>query len=231
MNDWLQTLFNGDFGPAPVSLEAVCFMMLLAFVIGQLVGWIYMITHEGLSYSRTFVSSLVVLPVIVTLMMVLMASSVVIAFGLLAVFAVVRFRNVLKDTRDTSFILWAILEGLGIGTWRYSTALIGALGVTAVLLYLRLTSFGARHRYDAVLDMLVPSESPILGEELASILRQHCSRSQLANSQVMGPEGLRLSYRVLLRDPNRAAELRSALESTSNVSDVNVFVCGDESEI
>ena len=50
----------------------------------------------------------------------------VIAFGLLAVFAVVRFRNVLKDTRDTTFILWAIVQGMGAGTYRYATTIIGA---------------------------------------------------------------------------------------------------------
>ena len=33
-------------------------------------------------------------------------------------FGVVRFRNVLKDTRDTIFILWAIMEGVAIGTTR-----------------------------------------------------------------------------------------------------------------
>ena len=126
MNRWLQVFFESDYGSSVATPETTLFLVLLAFVIGQFIGWIYMLTHTGLSYSRSFVSSLVVLPVIVALMMVIMAGSIVIAFGLLAVFAVVRFRNVLKDTRDTSFILWAILEGLGVGTLRFSTTLIGA---------------------------------------------------------------------------------------------------------
>src|SRR6056297_1310075 len=126
-------LFQGDYGGAARGPETVAFVLLLAFLIGQFVGWIYMWTHHGLSYSRTFVASLVVIPVLVSLMLLLMAGSVVVAFGLMAVFAVVRFRNVLKDTRDTTFILWAITEGLGIGTLRYSTSLIAALGVALVL--------------------------------------------------------------------------------------------------
>ncbi len=51
-----------------------------------------------------------------------------IAFGLLAVFGMIRFRNVLKDTRDTTFILWTVMEGMTVGTMRFSTALVGRLG-------------------------------------------------------------------------------------------------------
>ena len=91
--------------------EGSLFLLILAFVIGQVIGWTYMYTHRVLSYSQTFTASLVVLPVLVALMMMLMSGSVIIAFGLLAVFAVVRFRNVLKDTRDTCYVLWAIVEG------------------------------------------------------------------------------------------------------------------------
>ncbi len=109
MNVWLDLLFGGDYGGGPAGPETSLFVIVYAFVIGQFIGWVYMITHKGLSYSQTFVSSLVVIPVIVAMLMLLMANSFVVAFGLLAVFAVVRFRNVLKDTRDTTFILWTIM--------------------------------------------------------------------------------------------------------------------------
>ena len=99
----------------------------LATVLGVVVSLIYRSTHKGLSYSQTFVASLVVVPVIVAMMMLLMSGSIAFAFGLLAVFAVVRFRNVLKDTRDTTFVLWSIMEGLGVGTMRYSTAVMSVI--------------------------------------------------------------------------------------------------------
>ena len=100
MSHWTNLLLFSDYDSVG-SPERVLFLLLLAFVIGQTIGWTYMWTHRVLSYSQTFTSSLVVLPVLVSLMMMLMSGSIVIAFGLLSVFAVVRFRNVLKDTRDT----------------------------------------------------------------------------------------------------------------------------------
>ena len=41
----------------------------MSFVVGQTIGWVYMWTHKVLSYSQTFVASLVILPIIVALMM------------------------------------------------------------------------------------------------------------------------------------------------------------------
>src|SRR5574340_1190269 len=140
-SDMMHLLFDGDYGGSVAGPAMTLFIILLAFVIGQFIGWTYMWTHRGLSYSQTFVASLVVLPVLVSMMMMFMSSSVAFAFGLLAVFAVVRFRNVLKDTRDTTYILWSIMQGLGIGTMKFSTSLVAALGVALVLLYLRMTSF------------------------------------------------------------------------------------------
>ena len=157
-------LQHGDPGSSP-SAETLILSLLLGFVLGQIIGWIYMATHTSPSYSSSFVASLVVLPVIVSMMMILMAGSIVIAFGLLAVFAVVRFRNVLRDTRDTVYILWSIVEGMAAGTFRYSTALVGVACVALVLLYLWLTRFGVRHRFDAALSLLVPTGSATRASE------------------------------------------------------------------
>lgn len=231
MNDWLYMLFNADNGTGVASAEEAGFVLLLAFVIGHLIGWVYMWTHKGLSYSQTFTASLVVIPALISLMMVLMAGSLAFAFGLLAVFAVVRFRNVLKDTRDTTFILWAIMEGLAVGTLRYSTALIGVLGIAAVMVYLRMTLFGSRHRYDAVLSLRLSEDLAGGVNALKQILRRHCSRTLLATERKLSDEGLDLSYRLLLRDPARYDELKWDLAQTDGFENISLFMRDDESEI
>jgi hypothetical protein len=231
MNEFLQILFRGDYGALPGGTMTALFTLLFAFVVGQFVGWVYMWTHKGLSYSQTFVASLVVIPAIVATMMLLMSGSLAFAFGLLAVFAVVRFRNVLKDTRDTTFILWSIMEGLGIGTLRYSTSLIGALGVAAVLIYLRLTSFGSRHRFDAVLSLQLTGDLVTGVANLKRLLTKYSSRVLLASERKLTEEGLNLSYRLLLRDPSRSDELQWTLKQTEGIEHVSLFLREDEAEV
>jgi hypothetical protein len=230
-SDWWRVFTDSDYGQAAGGLQTVLFILVLSFVIGQLVGWVYMWTHAGLSYSQSFVTSLAVMPVLLALMMMIMAGSVAIAFGLFAVFAVVRFRNVLKDTRDTIFILWSILEGLGVGTMRYTTAVIAAVGISLVIGYLHLISFGRRHRYDAVLALQLTGNLQSLQDILKDILFRYCDRPLLASQQQLTGDTMHISYRVLLRDPNRYNELRDTLQSTSGMEEVNLYLCQDEAEI
>lgn len=230
MNDWLNLWFNSDYGGAAGG-QWLIFSMLLAFVLGHIVGFTYMWTHESLSYSRTFVAALVVLPPLVALMMTLMAGSLLVAFGLLAVFGVIRFRNVLKDTRDTVFILWGITEGMGAGTMRYSTAVIGALGIAAVVVYLRVTSFGTRHRYDAVVTLRLADDTAAASTALQRVLHRHASRSQLVSRQQLPDTGPDVTYHVLLRDPARCDELQAELATTPGLEHVSVFLHADEAEI
>ena len=112
--DTLTNLFSTDFSTTLAGPQTALLAMLVCFCIGHIVAWVYMWTHDGLSYSKMFTMSLLAMPVIVALVMILMAGNIIIAVGLLAVFTVVRFRNVLKDTRDTTFVLWAIAEGVAI---------------------------------------------------------------------------------------------------------------------
>jgi hypothetical protein len=154
-----------------------------------------------------------------------MSGSMIIAFGLLAVFAVVRFRNVLKDTRDTYFVLWAIVEGMAVGTRQESTALIGVVVVGMISAYLRLTQFGSRQRYDVVLNLLCAADA-----NLNTVLRRHSRKFQLAASRKVG-DGMDMSYRLQLRDPARSHELQSELEGTDGVQRVSLFMREDESEV
>jgi hypothetical protein len=231
MNDWTSFFLRGDSGAAISSPETALFIVVFSFLVGQCVGWTYMGTHRGLSYSQSFVVSLAVMPVLVAFMMILMAGSIAVAFGLLAVFAVVRFRNVLKDTRDTIYILWAITEGLAIGIQRYSTALIGVFGIALVMGYLHTISFGSRHQFDAVIDLQLSGDLQDIQGALKRILRQHCSNARLASQQRTGAASANMSYRVLLRDPARSNELCGALEKMTGIDDVTLYLREEESEI
>jgi hypothetical protein len=230
MLDWLSVLQYGDAGASPPP-QTIVASLLLAFVVGQLVGWIYMATHTSPSYSSSFVASLVVLPVIVALMMILMSGSLMIAFGLLAVFAVVRFRNVLKDTRDTTFILWSIVEGMGAGTYRYATTIIGAATITVILAYLWWTQFGERHRFDAVLSLLVPTDGGATRAEVERVLYRYSDKTLLTGERQSPDSRNVLSYRLLLRNPALREQMRSDLAAAGEVQELSFTVYEEENEI
>ncbi|MFM7740902.1 MAG: DUF4956 domain-containing protein, partial [Planctomycetota bacterium] len=133
MMDWIQ---RGDFGTAPDDIWGMLLGLCVAFVCGHVIAWTYMACHNGLSYSRAFVNALLVLCMIVALVMIVMANNALVAFGLMAVFAIVRFRNILRDTLDTTYILASITVGMAAGTRKFGTAAVGTGLFAAVMLYL-----------------------------------------------------------------------------------------------
>lgn len=229
MNDFYDMLFNGDVGVMSGGPEVALLALLLAFCIGHLIGWVYMWTHGGLSYSQMFTASLLVMPVLVAMVMMLMSGNIALAFGMFAVFAVVRFRNVLKDTRDTTFVIWAIVEGAAVGTRNFSTALVGALFIGAVFVYMRMTSFGGRHRYDVILSLRWNGGERM--HPLAAILRRHSVRAQLASQRELDAHSVDLSYQLQMRDPARSRELMAELEAVREIEKISLYHRKDESEV
>src|SRR3954466_3888009 len=227
----MNALLQGDYGIAPTSFQTVLLAMLLAFLMGQLIAWVYMFTHSGLCYSRSFVVSLILMPVIVALVLMVLSNNLVTAFGLMAVFAIVRFRNILRDTLDTTYVLTVLVIGMAAGTQKFTSAIIGCILVSLGMIYLWYTSFGSRHRYDIIVNLhWARSVKELL--ELRRVLDRHSWKAHLASQRSHeGYEGTDLSYRLLLRDAGRVEDLLTELRQVTGVSRVTSMMAEDESEL
>jgi len=227
----LEPFLNGDYGTAAPNWPAMVLGLLVAFGSGQIIAWIYMLTHSGLSYSRSFVNALIVMPTLVSLVMLVLSNNLVTAFGMMAVFAIVRFRNILRDTLDTTYVLAVIVIGMASGTQKYATAVLGCALISVLLLFLWYTSFGSRHRYDVIVNLHWARSMKEI-EDLRRILSRHSWKTHLASQRSHeGYEGTDLSYRLLLRDSNRVEDLLSELRQVTGVSRVTSMLAEDESEI
>ena len=227
----MNALLQGDYGSAPTSFQVLILALLLSFLCGQLLAWVYVFTHAGVSYSRSYVVSLIVLPVLVALVLMVMSNNLITAFGLIAVFAVVRFRNVLRDTLDTCYVLAAIILGTGCGTQKFSSVIIGAAALLSLFVYLWATASGTRHRFDLILNVKWMRTAAELAA-LSRLLQRHCLRVHVANQHFgKGVEGIDMSYRLLLRNPARAAEMLEEIAALPGVERVSSVQAADESEI
>lgn len=225
----IEHFFQGDLTPQPMDYRLVALSLLLSFLCGHVVAWLYVWTHNGLSYSRSFVKSLVVLPVIVALVLMVLSNNLVTAFGLMAVLAIVRFRNVLRDTLDTTYLLSGIVLGMACGTQRYTTAVIGCTLMAVIFLYLWITEFGTRQNYDVILNLNWSRPLTDLPEMLAT-LNRHARKIHPANQQAVGGS-MELSYRILMRNPALMEEMAAELRALAGVDHVFVIAAENQSEI
>ena len=224
-------LASGDYGVAPTNFPALVLGLLLAFAGGHVLAWVYMTTHSGLSYSRSFVKSLIVMPVVVALVMHVLANNIITAFGMMAVFTIVRFRNMLRDTLDTTYVLLVLVLGMASGSQKFSSALVGLAVMAGALLYLWATAFGSRHRYDLIVNLNWTRPLSDLAE-LTHLLDRHVRRAHCASQRASeGYQGTDISYWVLLRDPARVDDLLTELRHVQGVSRVTSIQAEEESEV
>jgi len=214
LTDWLS---RGDNAYASLDLSLVLLALGLSFLGGHVLAWVYQLTHGGLTVSRSFVHTLVLLPVLVALVMLALHDNLVTAFGMMSVFAIVRFRNVLIDPADTIYVLAAIIFGMATGTQRFSLAVIGGTVVATTLLYLSTTGFGERLRHGMLLN-LHWTRPPVEIEDLNALLKRYGYSVECTSHRADEAGGADLSYRLLLRDPGQFESLLADLNSLDGVA-------------
>ena len=116
-----------DLTPAQILMS-----FLLAFALGFLWATVYKRTHSGVAYTRSFFMSLLLIPPIVTMIMMAIGSNVALSLGLVGSLSVIRFRAVIKDTKDMTFLFLAIGIGLCCGATAWMVGILGTIIISLI---------------------------------------------------------------------------------------------------
>ncbi len=202
--------------------EDIILSLLLAFVLGQVLAWVYYFTHSGLSYSRTFVQSLIMITVVVAMVMAVIGNNIITAFGLMGALAIIRFRNIIKDTRDIAFIFCSLVIGMAAGSQRYGIAIVGTIILSLIALYLHLTGFGTHQPHNGFLTFRLPGQlepdHPIL-----AVLKRFCTKFTLVSLQDSGFEGpAEYSYQLMIRNAAKNEQMLAELEKVQGIENVTL---------
>ena len=207
----------------PFTAENVLLSLVLAFVLGQVLAWVYYFTHSGLSYSKAFVQSLVLVTVVVAMVMAVIGNNIVTAFGLMGALAIIRFRNVLKDTRDIVFIFCALVVGMAAGTQRYAIAITGTILLSLIALYLYLVSFGGRRPHNGFLRFNLPGH---IGPEhpISAILKRFCGSFTLISAQDtgFGSPLVEYAYQLMIRSARKNEQMLAELGKIEGIENVSL---------
>ena len=109
------------------------------------VSWIYMSIRKRSDYDQSLVETIMILPIAVTCLVMMVHTSLAMAFSLGGIVAVVRFRNTLKSTGDALYVLVAIGIGLSAGIGAVEVAIVMSVAFNYCFLVLWITDYGG-HR-------------------------------------------------------------------------------------
>lgn len=158
--------------------------LFLSFFLCLFIGVIYRLTHKGISYSKTYVQTLVILGVTVSIIMLIIGSNIARAFSLVGALSIIRFRNAMKETRDVAFIFLAMAVGMACGTRFYLLAIIFTVVVTAMIYFMNILNVGAIPISEKILKVFLP-ENMEPEEALKDIFYQYVQEHALLSIQTV----------------------------------------------
>ena len=117
-----------------LSVQDIILHIAAAALIGIVIYLSYWCVHSGTAYSKKFNVSLMTLTILTATVMTVIGNSVALALGMVGVLSIIRFRTPVKDSRDITYIFWAVIVGICCGTGNYLVAGVGTVVVFLAML-------------------------------------------------------------------------------------------------
>jgi hypothetical protein len=136
----------------------VVLVIALSFLLSLAIGWVYKTTYQGVTYTQSYVHTLILLSMVVAVIMLVVGSSIARAFALVGALSIIRFRNAIKDTRDVGFIFYAMAIGMACGTRFYGLAIIATFGIGSLWWLMTRLDLFARDVKDQILRIRLPAD-------------------------------------------------------------------------
>jgi uncharacterized membrane protein YhiD involved in acid resistance len=195
----------------------------LATVLGIVISLVYRATHKGLSYSQSFTQTILFVAVIVAIVMMVIGGSLARAFALVGALSIIRFRTVVKDTKDTAYVFASLAIGMAAGTASYQLAVIATVFISAIAFAMHVSNFGAVYKSEFIL-RFVFEQSKDSAEYLERI-KEHAKRSNLLHIEPSGDgTRLKLTYDIQIAKEGTPERLVRALKDCAGVSEVVLIV-------
>jgi hypothetical protein len=221
MPDWFwKAVAGGDKLP---EAEVLVTRVVLATALGFVVAGIHRLTVGRRDTSTALHTTLVLLSILIAVVTVVIGENTARAFGLVGALSIVRFRTVVNDTRDTAFVIFAVVVGMAVGAGDVILTLAAVPAVLVAALIL------ARIEHNRGVD---PASATLkvrigLGQDPAAAVVPALARLAPAARLVAAETAkqgamLELTYQFPLPDPAAAAALVNELSRVEGVQGVEL---------
>lgn len=194
-----------------------------ALALGYVVALIYLRSSRDADVGGSFPVTLVLLSVLIAMVTQVIGNNIARAFSLVGTLSIVRFRTVVRDTRDTAYVIFAVVIGMAVGAADLWVALLGiaVIGVASLVLPLPMRApVQAAAVY--VLRLRVPlghNPERFAGPVLDEFLEERELTAMATNRPGVSID---YSYETRLKPGRLAHELVQSLSMVEGVQDVRI---------
>ncbi len=161
-----------------ITYTTVLIVLVMTTLLGMLLSLALAYIRRKEGYDRSFVVTLLLLPLIISIIIMLVSDNVARAFSLAGVFTLVRFRTTISDTKDITFVFSTVAIGLATGMGYIGYAMIITAFIIAVLLLIHVFKLDEIKDNHAKLKIVVPESLNYVGA-FEPVLIEYCSHAKL----------------------------------------------------
>jgi len=193
----------------------------LAIILGLFISYVYKSTHKGVSYSQSFMLTIVFVTIIVSMVMMVIGNNIARAFALVGALSIIRFRTVVKDTKDTAYIFLALASGMAAGTSSYFLAIAGSLITATVAYILHATNYGSIYSSEFILRFRLKTIESSEQHPYMEILNSFAKRANLLHIEPSGDSlSTRMTYDIVMNKDKSPNEMSLELSKLDDISEL-----------
>lgn len=184
-NFWSDLQQLADLTSRVTIIEALA-AIFLSFILTLIIAIAYRMTHTGARYSQSFVQTIIIMGVVVSVIMIVIGNNIAVAFGLVGAFSIIRFRSAMSDPKDIAFIFFGMAAGIASGLGYYMIAILFTISLVLIIFILYQTNFGSVPNVRKRLTLTVPEnlhDETVFNEILSKYLRLYALRSVRTSNQ------------------------------------------------
>ena len=153
----LETIISSTTGESFTLMNSLL-VIGTSIILGILISVVYMKTHEKNNFNSGFSTTLIMLPVIISIIILLVGNNVARAFSLAGAFSIIRFRSAPGDPKDIAYIFFTLAIGLTCGMGYITYAVLFTLILSAVMIGLHITKFTEPKNKTMQLRITIPED-------------------------------------------------------------------------
>lgn len=181
-------------GTLTISNFAICLSVALA--LGFIVSLMHMKTTKS---NKNFVTTLFVLPALVTTVILLVNGNLGTSVAVLGAFSLVRFRSIPGNSKEILSVFFAMAIGLAVGVGYIGFAAIFTIAISLIVALLSIFNFGQSTRNTKMLKILIPEDLDYT-EVFNDIFYDYVDSSDMVSAKTVNMGSIfELTYRVDLK--------------------------------
>lgn len=217
----LITSIYADQAAASIGLADFAAAFAMSIVLGLLIAASYM---HNTRYTKSFVVTLAMLPAIISVVIMMVNGSIGTGVAVAGAFSLVRFRSVPGTAKEICAIFLAMGTGLITGMGYLGLAAIFAAVLSLAMILFNHLDLGAKKNADRYksIRVMIPEDLDYTGV-FDGIFEEYTNSCELVNVKTTNMGSMfRLTYDVVLKDPEREKELIDKLRMRNGNLEVNV---------